>query len=593
MFQNLIDTYRDYSLLKKLSVGQGALVLLLIAFAIVNFLQISSIESTTWRATNRYESTAMLRQVQYDITDMLALTRGTILTQNDYLETLFHERSDQFDRDIATLIALYDGQDENQRIARELRENASQAKAMFLRQIELAREGPEEQRQQARQMEIDGESWPPLEKVLFTINELVDLQRAQQQITEEDLAGTFFFQKLLLGILTAFGFLVAFGIAYYVGRSIAQPAKQITEAMLTLSGNSLDVNVPHTSRKDEIGDMGRALEFFRDEMKKGEQLAAEREEAQKAEMEEAERRTNLEREAYHRDAAEAKRRAEEAARVQGLIDAFDAAITEAIGNLNSNALEMRATASTMVDVADKTRTQAKSVSSASDEMQNNVATMASAIEEFSASIREVASQIQSASSMSAEAVAVAGKGSQAIDTLSSASAKIEDVVKLINDIAEQTNLLALNATIEAARAGDAGKGFAVVASEVKSLANQTAKATEDITAQISEMQGLTGEAVSAMEAIDQTIGQLNQVTLAISSAVEEQEAATSEISRSVQYASEQTDRVASEIGLVTEGADQTGEASSSVKTVSEGLEALANSIDTDVKQFLTLVQQES
>lgn len=594
MFGSFIKNFRNYSLVHKLAIGQGALVLLLLIFVIGNLIQVQLVQSTTKLAANRYASTAMLRQVQYDVTDMLALTRGTILTQNEYLSNLYDERSLQFDRDIATLIALYQEYEENAdslRIARELKGNVDQLKRMFQRQIDLALEGTAEAREQARQLEIDGTSWPPLESVLFTINDLVELQQKQQSTIVDEMLDDFTIQTWSLIITGIVGILLAIVIARGVGRSIARPVRGITDTMLLLSENKLDTDIPHTDREDEIGDMGRALEIFRNEMKKGEKLTAEREAAREAEMKAAEERATFEREQHAREVEEAKQRENQAKYIEDLVAKFDAAISEAINNLNANAHEMRATASSMVEVADRTRTRATSVSSASSEMQNNVSTMASAIEEFSASIREVASQIQSASTMSADAVRVAGSGSSAIETLSAASAKIEDVVKLINDIAEQTNLLALNATIEAARAGDAGKGFAVVASEVKSLANQTAKATEDITAQISEMQGLTGEAVNAMKAIDETIGKLNQVTLAISSAVEEQEAATAEISRSVQFASEQTGKVTSEIGQVTEGANQTGEASNSVMTVAERLEGLSGSIDSDVNQFLTMVRK--
>lgn len=588
---SLSKRFQDYSLFQKLAVGQGALVLMLLVFALGNFLQLRAIETTTWGATNRYDSTAMLRQVQYDVTDMLALTRGSILTQNDFLANLFTDRTAQFDKDIAVLIGLYEGQPDSQRIARELKERTETLKATFQRQIDLAIKGDEESRQQARQMEISGEAWPPLEKVLFSINDLVDLQRQQLAVSEEALADEFLYQKVGLGAGALVALLVAAFIARAVARSIAEPAGHMTTAMLALAENKLETDIPHTGRKDEIGDMGRAMEFFRGELLKNAELTAEREAAQKAAVEAAEKQAAQEHERMAREAAEARAREAHATRIEQMIADFDAAISDAIDTLNGNAQEMRSTASGMVDVANHTRTQASSVSSAAGEMQNNVGTMAAAIEQFSASIREVASQIQSASTMSADAVRVAEGGTEAIQTLSEASARIEDVVKLINDIAEQTNLLALNATIEAARAGEAGRGFAVVASEVKSLATQTAKATEDITAQITDMQGLTGKAVDAMHAIDETISKLNHVTLAISSAVEEQEAATGEISRSVQYAAEYTGKVTMEIAEVTDGANQTGEASNSVMSVAERLEAISHSISDNVGRFLGNVRE--
>ncbi|TNE63883.1 MAG: methyl-accepting chemotaxis protein [Alphaproteobacteria bacterium] len=583
--------FRDYSIRKKLTFGQGMMLMVLLVFAVLIFAQVLSVQSKTRIAENRYESNAQLREVQMDVTDMLALTRGIILTQNDFLAGLYKDRSATFDKDLAKLIQLYDENPESRKIALSLRDYTETLKKTFQKQIDLALAGDEESRMAARQMEINGESYPPLEKVLFSINDLVAAQKAQLDTSVAEMNSAFRWQIITVVGAGLVGLVLAVLIARGVSRAIADPTRAITDAMIKLAGNELDLVIPHTRRKDEIGDMGRAMEFFQGEMKKGAELARERERAREVQFREAEERAEQERREHEAEAEAARAREAHAARLEQIIADFDAAISEAVEALGGNAQDMRTTAQSMVTVADQTRAQAKSVAGASGEMESNVTTMASAIEEFSASIREVANQAQAASRMSANAVEVAGKGSHAIDALSEASAKIEDVVRLISDIAEQTNLLALNATIEAARAGEAGRGFAVVASEVKSLANQTAKATEDITRQIGDMQGLTGDAVKAMEAIDGIIAKVNEVTLAISSAVEEQESATSEISRSVQFAAEQTRRVTSEIGDVTRGADQTGEASGSVMSVAETLDAISGSIRTDVKGFLAQVQR--
>jgi methyl-accepting chemotaxis protein len=276
--------------------------------------------------------------------------------------------------------------------------------------------------------------------------------------------------------------------------------------------------------------------------------------------------------------------------MDALVNSFNQRIGEAVANLESSSVTMRDTAGGMVDVADSTGRRAASVNEASEQMQANVSTMASAIEEFAASIAEVNQQMANANTISSEAVSASDKGSKAIEELSMSSRQIEDVVNLINDIAEQTNLLALNATIEAARAGEAGKGFAVVASEVKSLANQTAQATDRITAQINDMQSVTDVAVGAIKTTGETIERLSSVMVGVASAVEEQQATTNEISRSVQFTNEGTQRVASEIREVSSGAEQTGSASADVMSAAEQLEELAGGIKTEVDSFLERVQ---
>ena len=575
---------------RKLSRGQGALVGLFALLLIIIWAQILYVQNTANEATNRLKSTAMLRQVQYDVTDMLALTRGVMLTKNEFLSGLYKEREQTFNQDLAELKKLFAENPEGLKLAGELGRNVAAMSDVFEQQMDLALSPAADGQQQAIQMEIDGKSWPPLEKVLFSINDLVELQTKEQALTDSNMSNAFLVQNISLAVAFIAGVFLAVYIARFIGRSIAPPLQEITGTMRSIAGGKLDTDIPYADRDDEVGDMSKALSFFRDELSKSEKLAEEREAAQQAQIREAELRQQEEREKMERERLAAESRQRQAERVEKLIAEFDETISNAIGRLDGNAGTMRNTAGNMVSIADMTRDQAGTVTAASNEMQGNISTMASAIEEFAASIAEVSNQIQNAGRMSSEAVNVANSGSNAISTLSQASSKIEDVVKLINDIAEQTNLLALNATIEAARAGDAGKGFAVVASEVKSLANQTAGATEEITNQIAEMQGLTGKAVEAMTAIDETIGNLNELTLAVSASIEEQEATTQEISRSVQFASEKTNEVTEQIAMVSDGANQTGEASGNVQQASEELETLSTDISKNVHDFLAQVR---
>ncbi|MGD9538870.1 MAG: methyl-accepting chemotaxis protein [Alphaproteobacteria bacterium] len=264
-----------------------------------------------------------------------------------------------------------------------------------------------------------------------------------------------------------------------------------------------------------------------------------------------------------------------AERVANVVDAVAGASTE-----------LRTTAESMAATAEETARQANAVASASEEASTNVQTVASAGEELSSSIGEIGRQVEQSTKTAARAVEEARRTNDQVESLATAAQQIGEVVRLISDIAEQTNLLALNATIEAARAGEAGKGFAVVAAEVKSLANQTAKATEEISAKIGEMQSATGGSVEAIKAIAETIGQISEISTTIAAAVEEQSAATQEISRNVQRAAQGTHEVNANITSVTDGAGQTGAAAGQVLSAAEQLSKEAETLRAEIDAFL-------
>ena len=254
--------------------------------------------------------------------------------------------------------------------------------------------------------------------------------------------------------------------------------------------------------------------------------------------------------------------------------------------LGSAATELGSDSQTMAAGAEETSRQATAVAAAAEQTSVNVQTVASATEELSASIAEIGRQVGESTEIARQAVDEAGRTNSSINVLAEAAQRIGDVVKLINDIASQTNLLALNATIEAARAGEAGKGFAVVASEVKSLANQTAKATEEISAKITEMQAATGASVTAIQAITGTIGRISEVSTAIAAAIEEQGAATQEIARNVQQAAAGTSEVSSNVTGITTAATDTGRTAARVSEASNGITGQATTLRTEVDRFL-------
>jgi methyl-accepting chemotaxis protein len=358
------------------------------------------------------------------------------------------------------------------------------------------------------------------------------------------------------GILLGY-VLATFGIAKPIARSIAN--------LNQLAKGDLSTQIFGTERKDEIGEIASALQVFKDTAIQAEQMRAEQ--------------------AKEQERKEARQRA-----IEGHIKAFDESVSGLLGILASAATEMRSTAESMSATAEETSRQSTAVAAASEQASTNVQTVASAAEELSGSIGEISRRVSESTHIAGQAVDEAGRANSEVKGLADAAQKIGGVVQLINDIASQTNLLALNATIEAARAGEAGKGFAVVASEVKSLANQTAKATDEIAGQIQAMQDVTSRAVEAIRRIGDTIAKINEISTTIASAVEEQGAATQEIARNVQQAAAGTSEVSFNIAGVTQAASQTGAASAQVLSTAGELAKQSEVLRGEVDSFLANIR---
>ena len=365
---------------------------------------------------------------------------------------------------------------------------------------------------------------------------------------------------LLGGVIL--GVLVSWQIA---SRLIAQPIQSITATMDRLRNRELAIAIPGTARKDEIGAMARAVEVFRDSMVKADELAA-------------------------REAAEQQQRADRAVAIEKLTHDFEGQVSQVVEVLGGAARSLSETARALTATAGRAQGQAAMVAATAHQTSMNVQTVASATEELSASIAEIARRTSDASDVARAAADEGERANAKVRGLAQAAQKIGEVVGLITDIASQTNLLALNATIEAARAGEAGKGFAVVANEVKSLANQTARATEDIVAQVTAVQGSTREAVDALGGITGTIGQINQISATIASAVEEQGAATAEISANVNQASSGVREVTATISEVEQAAVETDSSAAIVLQAAEQLHARTDDLQRIVHDFLERVK---
>jgi len=360
--------------------------------------------------------------------------------------------------------------------------------------------------------------------------------------------------------------IVGLGI-FAVGLGIVRPIGAMTLAMKQLAAGDLDVAIPSLLRKDEVGAMASAVQVFRDNARRVKAMEAEQ--------------------IVARQVSEADRRAA----MNQVADSFASTIGQIVHAVSIASSQIERAAASLSSIAETTQGLSATVAAASGQSSANAQSAAAASEQMALSVSEIGRQVHEAHAIARSAVVQAEQTSDSILELSNSSTRIGEVVRMINAVAEQTNLLALNATIEAARAGEAGRGFAVVASEVKALSAQTAKATEEIAAQVAQMQSATGRSVTAIGDISKTIAKISEISSTISAAIEEQGAATQEISRNVQQAAHSATSVAANIVEVNRGATGTGAAATQVHSSARSLMIDSKNLDTEIDRFLTKVRQ--
>ncbi len=387
-----------------------------------------------------------------------------------------------------------------------------------------------------------------------------EYEKASQQFSDDT--------RFEIGLIAA-AVVLGGGLALLIMKSITGPLIGIIGVMKELERGNLNVAVGGVDRKDEIGDVARAVEVFKAGLAETEALKAQQ----------------------ARQAAEAE--AQRKASMRKMADDFEHAVGSIIRGVASAATQLQASAQTLTGTANGTVGQSNLVAAASEEVSVNIQTVAAAAEELSASVNEITRQLSKAQEITESAVGTAKDTRDEMGYLSASAKQIVAIVSLINDIAEQTNLLALNATIEAARAGENGKGFAVVASEVKALATQTAKATKDIETQILDMQEKTERSVDSMAKISDVIGSINHVSTTIGSAVEEQSATTQEIARNVQQAALGASEVSSQMVLITNGAQTTSTEVDQVLGAAQELSRQSEHLNAEVEKFLRTVRADA
>ena len=550
----------DLPIGRKMAAAFTLMFLCTVAIAAVAYIKMDSIRSRVTATEHALHKIDLVETLAIQLVDQQTGVRGFLISGDPAFLAPYEKGVQGLAETSEKLRAIDDGDTDFRRSAEGLVALAGRYSTEVAdRQIRLMRHP--DTVEEARMLEAAGVGKRLVDELRATTDRMIshEMRRLETLMAEEYSAIRTGFRVIEIGLPITL--LLSVVLAILATRGIATPINGMTALMKRLAGGDRGVTIDALGRGDEIGTMAEAVEVFRRNAIEADRLAAEQAEEH---------------------AAKARR----AENLDGLLRRFQAEVTRALSTVESSARELNGTASTMASVAEQTRSQALASATAAEQTTANVQTVATATEEMSATLQEIASQVAKSNAITARAVREAEETDREVRGLNEAAVRIGEVVGLINQIASQTNLLALNATIEAARAGEAGKGFAVVASEVKGLAGQTAKATDDIAAQVNAMQQATSGVVGAIQRIGETILSINDISTAIAAAVEEQTAATREISRNVHGAAQGTEQVSANVAQVNAAAGRTGDAARLVLGAAGQLSRESDALRGEVDRFM-------
>jgi methyl-accepting chemotaxis protein len=557
--------FANLSIFRKLTAAFAMLIAVMTIASTTVYLKIDYIREDTGWTTHTYVVLEKLNLAMAAMVDQEVGVRGYLIAGDEVFLEPYHKGGEAYAAAFAALKKLT-SDNPAQQIRLDKMNQSAQAWRKEIAEKEIALMARPETREQARAMEASGAGKKWMDSVRASVAEIDAVERALLTARSEALASAFsvsFLTTIMGGVASL---VVALLASLALTRGISAPIQAMRAVMEQLARGDTSVVIPGVGRKDEVGGMAEAVRVFKDTMIETERL--------RAEQEALKRRAELDR----REA------------MLTLAGRFETSVGGIVESVVASALELQTTSRSMASTSQETSQRSTTVAAASEQATQNVQTVASAAEELSASIREISQQVTHAGTVIQQGVQQTIQSNSHVQGLAKAAEKIGEVVRIISDIAGQTNLLALNATIEAARAGDAGKGFAVVASEVKTLATQTAKATDEISAQIRMIQEATGLAVQSILGVTETIGRVNETAAAIAAAVEEQAAATQEISRNVVQAAQGTQEVSGNIVGVRQAAQQAGDEAAHVLASANGLSRTGEALKGQVAAFLQEVR---